>query len=75
MDVTLLYFDGCPNWTLARDRLHDAMRRAGLDKRWLRYRTVGVFTDVTVLAERREARTRARRRSTTTSPLPVQTTG
>jgi hypothetical protein len=40
MDVTLLYFDRCPNWTLARDRLHDAMRRAGLDKRWLRYRTV-----------------------------------
>jgi hypothetical protein len=37
MDVTLLYFDGCPNWTLARDRLEAAMRRAGLDERSLGY--------------------------------------
>ncbi|MFC3688875.1 DF family (seleno)protein [Aquipuribacter hungaricus] len=29
MTVTLLYFDGCPNWQEAEDRLHEAMRRAG----------------------------------------------
>jgi hypothetical protein len=40
MDITLLYFDGCPNWTLARDRLEAAVRRAGLDERSLRYRDV-----------------------------------
>ena len=40
MDVTLVYFDGCPNWTLARDRLKAAMRRAGLDERSLRHRDV-----------------------------------
>jgi hypothetical protein len=35
MDLTLLYFDGCPNWALARDRLQEAMRHAGLDERSL----------------------------------------
>lgn len=40
MDITLLYFDGCPNWTLARDRLAAAIRRAGLDEQSLRYRSV-----------------------------------
>jgi hypothetical protein len=40
MDVTLLYFDGCPNWTLARDRLREVMPRAGLDERPLTYRRV-----------------------------------
>ena len=40
MDVTLLYFDGCPNWTLARDRLKAAMRRDGLNAQSLRYRDV-----------------------------------
>lgn len=40
MDVTLLYFDSCPNWTLARDRLRYVMRRAGLDERSLTYRKV-----------------------------------
>jgi hypothetical protein len=45
MDVTLLYFDGCPNWTLARDRLREAMRRAGLDERSLTYRTVATPED------------------------------
>jgi hypothetical protein len=28
MDITLLYFDSCPNWILAHDRLEAAMRRA-----------------------------------------------
>jgi len=40
MDVTLLYFDGCPSWTIARDRLREVMRRAGLDERSLTYRKV-----------------------------------
>ena len=29
MRVQLLYFDGCPNWQLAEDRLHEAL--AALD--------------------------------------------
>jgi hypothetical protein len=45
MDVTLLYFDGCPNWTLARDRLREVMRRAGLDERSLTYRKVATPED------------------------------
>lgn len=40
MDVTLLYFDGCPNWIIARDRLREAMRRAGLDEGSLTLREV-----------------------------------
>lgn len=31
MEVTLLYFDGCPNWTVARDRLQEALRLARLE--------------------------------------------
>ncbi|HET7305024.1 MAG TPA: thioredoxin family protein [Segeticoccus sp.] len=31
MDVQLLYFDGCPHWTLAEERLHSALARAGRD--------------------------------------------
>ncbi|MCW2671965.1 MAG: thioredoxin family protein [Frankiales bacterium] len=30
MDVRLLYFDGCPNWREADQRLHQAMRQAGV---------------------------------------------
>lgn len=40
MDITVLYFDGCPNWILARDRLAAAMRRTGFDEGSLRYRDV-----------------------------------
>lgn len=29
MRVTLLYFDGCPNWELARDRVTEALASAG----------------------------------------------
>jgi hypothetical protein len=28
--VSLLYFDGCPNWRVARARLVEALRRGGL---------------------------------------------
>lgn len=29
MDVALLYFDGCPGWRLAQERLREALHRAG----------------------------------------------
>lgn len=29
MTVTVLYFDGCPNWELARDRAAEALRLIG----------------------------------------------
>ncbi|GAB3885155.1 thioredoxin family protein [Terrabacter terrigena] len=29
MDVQLLYFDGCPNWLVAEERLRDALAVAG----------------------------------------------
>jgi hypothetical protein len=31
VSVELLYFDGCPNWTVAEERLHEALRTVGLD--------------------------------------------
>lgn len=31
MRVELLYFDGCPNWTVAHERLTEALRTAGRD--------------------------------------------
>lgn len=30
MDITLQYFDGCPSWRLADERLHVALERTGL---------------------------------------------
>ena len=29
MTITILYFDGCPNWELARERVTEAARLAG----------------------------------------------
>ena len=40
MDVTLLYFDGCPNWTVGRARLLEALRRAHLEDSHLTLRRV-----------------------------------
>lgn len=31
MRVELLYFDGCPNWTVAEERLHEALRSVDRD--------------------------------------------
>ena len=31
MTVTLLYFDGCPHWSTADERLQTAFHRAGRD--------------------------------------------
>lgn len=30
MNITLQYFDGCPNWKLALERIHETIERAGL---------------------------------------------
>ncbi|GAC1574245.1 MAG: hypothetical protein NVS3B24_01160 [Candidatus Dormibacteria bacterium] len=30
MEITLQYFDGCPTWAVARDRLYQALELAGL---------------------------------------------
>ena len=31
MNITIQYFDGCPNWHLADERLREALREAGAD--------------------------------------------
>lgn len=31
MRLELLYFDGCPNWTVAEERLHEALRSVDRD--------------------------------------------
>ena len=33
MRVELFYFDGCPHWSVAHDRLREAMRAVGRDDR------------------------------------------
>ncbi|MGI9032183.1 MAG: thioredoxin family protein [Acidimicrobiales bacterium] len=33
MDITLQYFDGCPSWRVADERLQDAVRNAAGDHR------------------------------------------
>lgn len=35
-----MYFDGCPNWTLARDRLSEALVAVGADPGDVRFETV-----------------------------------
>ena len=40
MDVTLLYFDQCPNWKLADQNLRTALDHAGAPDVRLRYRRV-----------------------------------
>lgn len=40
MDVTFLYFDGCPNSEVARERLAEALDRLGLDPSVVTYATV-----------------------------------
>ncbi len=38
--VTLLYFDGCPNWTVADERLRAALDQTGKPDVEVTYRTV-----------------------------------
>lgn len=40
MDVTLLYFDGCPNWHQAEDRIRHALAAVGLPSETLTLRRV-----------------------------------
>ncbi|MDP9397784.1 MAG: thioredoxin family protein [Actinomycetota bacterium] len=40
MDVTLLYFDGCPNWQETDERLRLALRTLGEDEQQLEWREV-----------------------------------
>ena len=40
MDVTLLYFDGCPNWQVADGRLREALTRAGRDDVRVQHRQI-----------------------------------
>ena len=40
MDVTLLYFDGCPNWTVAEERVREALSQVGAPRDALRLQTV-----------------------------------
>jgi hypothetical protein len=40
VDVTVLYFDGCPNWQVADDRLREALTLAGRDDVRVEHRLV-----------------------------------
>jgi hypothetical protein len=40
VQVTLLYFDGCPNWTVADERLRAALDETGKPDVEVTYRTV-----------------------------------
>lgn len=40
-EVTLVYFDDCPNWRLARGRLRQALSRLGVSDTPVKYRRVG----------------------------------
>ncbi|MCZ2825234.1 MULTISPECIES: thioredoxin family protein [unclassified Modestobacter] len=40
MDVALLYFDGCPNWTVADARLRDALAEIGCGEVQVEHRVV-----------------------------------
>jgi hypothetical protein len=45
MDVTLLYFDGCPNWTVADERLREALDQTGNPDVEVSYRKVSTPQD------------------------------
>ena len=40
MDVTLLFFDGCPNWQVTDERLQEALTLAGVDDVRVEHRLV-----------------------------------
>jgi hypothetical protein len=40
VEIAFLYFDDCPNWTTASDRLGEAMRLRGLDPATIRFQLV-----------------------------------
>lgn len=50
MRVELLYFDGCPNWTVADSRLADALRVVARDDLAVHRRKVETVEDAVALA-------------------------
>ncbi len=52
VDVHLLYFDGCPNWREADDRVREALRRVGADPGSLRHTVVATPEDAERLSFR-----------------------
>ncbi len=40
MNITIQYFDGCPNWRLADERLREALREAGADGAKITYQKI-----------------------------------
>ncbi len=40
MNVTLQYFDGCPNWRIADERLREALRGAGVNGSQITYEKI-----------------------------------
>lgn len=40
MNVTLQYFDGCPNWRLADERLREALRQAAVEHSQVTYEKI-----------------------------------
>ena len=40
MNITIQYFDGCPNWHLADERLREALREAGADGAEITYQKI-----------------------------------
>ena len=49
MDVTLLYFDGCPNWRTADHSLRAALGEAGLTRAKVDYRCVETVEEAEAL--------------------------
>jgi hypothetical protein len=43
--ITIQYVDGCPNWTLARDRLAVALRSRGIDPSAVTHRVLETSDD------------------------------
>ena len=49
VDVTLLYFDGCPNWRTADDNLRSALGEVGVTTAKVHYRRVGSVEEAQAL--------------------------
>ncbi|MFC9790481.1 thioredoxin family protein [Rhodococcus sp. NPDC127528] len=50
MKVEVVYFDGCPNWHTARDRLHEALTAVGRSDIAVRLRQVATIDDAEATA-------------------------
>ena len=45
MQLSLLYFDGCPNWNVADERLREALTRVGRDGADVEHRRVSTLEE------------------------------